>query len=432
MVKIAAKIVFSIVSLTALGFCVAYVMEDIWRRVTGPEAVAVAEEEAEVLAAAESRESWQAELERTALQEEAFADRLMAEGEVEGGLMLSFALGDRSDGQLEEYFVELMARDLDDYRAVEYAGRVLQEIAQRQPELAVALLSAMTPAERERLVPSVARGWTLRDPAAAFSWIDTAWVQEDGAYIDRNLQNELYASAMDALVGEGKEYALAAKILAGLADPELKAELTEQVAHRIVRDGPENALDRLAGLDTGVFDTSVMDAVAEQWAARDGVGAADWVLSNEEEMSSSGVRSIAKHLTLGAEEEALVGFHQGLVTVERRDTVASEVARLKARREPLASAEWVHSIESPPVRRRAVFDALYEIGYEDFGKSVNYIDYVYEPADVERGAVVYSTLRDWLDVDVEAVAGYLGSGRANLSESLSEELLVELERVPHG
>ncbi|MDQ8186511.1 hypothetical protein [Pelagicoccus sp. SDUM812002] len=376
--------------------------------------------------------AWQEQLAEEATDEIDFSDRVLREGDRKGGLILELALDKLSASQLELHFVELMARDLDDYRAVDYAGRVLQEIAHRSPELGVALLSAMAPAEKELLVPSVAKGWTLSDPDGAFAWIEVAWIVEDGGYIDRALQNDLYTNAMGVLVGELRQYEQAAGVLAGLTDPELKAELTEQVAHRMVSDGPESALDRLAALDTGVFDSSVMDAVAEQWAARDGPGAADWVLENEAEMSPKGVRSIAKHLTLGAKEEALVGFHDGLGEARKRDTVASEVARLKARREPLASAEWARAIESPQSRQRAVMDALYEIGFEDFGSSVGYIDSVYELQDETRSPVVFSTLKGWLSVDVDAVAGYLGSGRANLSEGLSEELLLEMELLPQG
>lgn len=434
--KVAAKIVSSILMLMALGFCVAFVLEEIGRRALGPAGPVLAGVESEVSESGTtslvSVEALAEDLARSVRDEIGFADRVLGGGEVEGGLMLALALGDLGVSELESHFVELMARDLDDFRAVEYAGRALQEIASREPELAVGLLSAMSPAERERLVPSLARGWVLVDPEAAFSWIGSAWVMADGGYIDRRLQNSLYLNAMDELVVERRDYALAAETLSGLADPELREQLTELVARRIVRDGPENALDRLAGEQSGVFDVSVMDAIAEQWASRDGVGAAAWVLENEEEMSSAGVRSIAKHLAVSAEGEALLGFHEGLLTVAKRDSVAAEAARLKARREPVASADWARAIEGSEARRAAVFEALYEIGFEDFSSSVDYIDYVYDAADADRAPVVYSTLKDWLAVDLDAVAGYLGSGRAQLSADLSEELLVELERLAKG
>lgn len=436
-VRLASRIAFTIMTLTALGFCVAFFMAQKWRQSKESE---TAREETSSLASGvppdpstvENLPDWEDQLAKEAKDEVDFADRILREGDRKGGLLLELALEALSGGELEEHFMELMARDLDNHRAVDYAGRVLQEIAERTPDLAVLLLGAMTPAEKALLVPSVARGWTVSDPEAAFAWIDMAWRAAEGGYIDRSLQNDLYVGAMDALVGELRDYEGAAKVLAEVVDPTLKAELTKLVAHRIVGDGPEYALDRLAELSTGIFDASVMDAVAEQWASRDGAGAAGWVLDNEAEMSPSGVRSIAKHLALGAEVETLVGFHEGLTELGKRDTVASEVARLKARREPLVSAEWARAIESPSTQQRAVLDALSEIGYEDFGSAVGYIDSVYEPEDEGRAPVVYTTLKGWLAVDVDAVAGYLGSGRANLSANLSDELLLELELLPRG
>lgn len=413
-------------------------MEEIWLRAarggadasvetTSSQSSVLLEEKTSV-----DKEDWKTALWEETAREETFADQVLREGEAEGGLMLSLALGRLEVPQLESYFMEWMARDLEDFRAVSYAGRVLQEIAERDPALGVTLLGALTPAEKGQLVPAVARGWVVRDASAAFSWIDTAWVEADGAYIDRALQNSLYLNAMDALASRQKDYAMAAATLEGLADPQLKEELTELVARQIVRDGPENALDRLAETESGIFDASIMDVVAEQWAARDGVGAADWVLANEAEVSSQGARSIAKQLTLNLNTEAVVEFHQGLESVQRRDAVASEVARVKARREPVDSAGWIRAIEQPVARERAVFDALFEIGYEDFGSSVGYIDLVYAVEDLERGPVVFSTLKDWLAVDVEAVAGYLGSGRANLTAALSEDLLRAIESGLEG
>lgn len=436
--RLAAKIAFSLLTLTALGFCAAFVREQIWRDAAGPAAASSSEKgepsslELGSLETEVAGLDWREQLSRQAADEADFADRILREDDWSGGLLLSASLGELSGEQLEEHFMELMARDLEDYRAVDYAGRVLQEIAERSPDLGVALLSVLKAAEKERLVSSVARGWTVRDPAAAFSWIESVWAQADGQYIDRALQNSLFASAMDSLVGELGNYELAAETLAGIADPDLKAALTARVAHTLVRDGPENALERLASMDSGVFDTSVMDAVAEQWAARDGIGASQWVLDNEGEMSPAGVRSIAKQLTLGGADEALAGFHAGLAELQKRDTVASEVARLKARREPVVSAGWVLAIESSAARQQAVQQALYEIGYEDLGNSVNFIDSVYAFEDAERSPVLFTALKDWLAVDSEAVADFLGSGRANLSASLSEDLLQEIEVLPRG
>lgn len=439
--KLVLKIVFYFACLVALGFCVAFVFDELRQRVAqdvrGPlvlqrgESVSPAME-AERAAALPLRggdAGWRERLGEAALAEISFTDGLLERSEREGELTLEIALSGLEVAELEDQFVELMARDLEDYRALQFAGRVLQEIAERDPTLAVSLLGAMRPAERETLAAAVAKGWTAVDPRGAFNWIQDAWIAPDGAYIDRETQNQLYIHAMDTLVGELKDYQLAADTLEGIVDPDLRVELIDLVAHQIVRDGPEAAFERLAGVDSSVFDLSILDAVAEQWAARDSLGAADWALANEVEISQTGVRSIARHLSLETREEALRGFHSDLETEQNRDAVAAEVARLRARRDPEGSASWARAIERPQAKQAAVLDALYEIGYESFGRSVGYIDAVYELGEEARSPVVFATLRNWLGVDLDAVVGYLGTGQANLSVEQGEALLQEMEGV---
>lgn len=356
-----------------------------------------------------------------------FADELLLENVVKGGLILEYTLADLNADELEEQFIELMARDLEDRRAVRYASRVLREVARREPKRGVELLHALSPAEKEKLVPALAKGWAASEPAAAIAWIETAWIDEQGEYIDRSLQNHLYIEAMDTIMGELRNYEFAIAALNEVIDPQLKRELTEMVARRVVADGPENALDRLALSGSDMLDLSIMDAIAEEWAARDGMGAMNWTLLNQTELSPSGVRSIAKQLVLNRNMDSVVGFHQGLESVVRKDSVAAEVARLNARRNPVESANWVLAIVDENARSDAVYDALYEIGYENFNRSIDYIDYVYAVKEPQRAPILYSTLKDWLVVDLEAVVGYLGSGRSNLTTEMSQDLLHSVE-----
>ncbi|MBC2607133.1 hypothetical protein [Pelagicoccus albus] len=431
--KLAAKIVLSIFALGAVWLYAAYlVMDTPWR----DRATRTAEGKSEELAEAEKPVDLLEEARRgvvlAAFDEQHFTDSILGRDDFEGGLLLAEGLREMSSDQLERHFVELMARDLEDRRSLDYAGRVLREIASREPELGVGLLGALTPAEKVEMASFVVEGWTGEDPEAAFGWARSAWLGPDGGFIDRDLQNRLTAVAVDTLVLEQEDYAKAATFLQELVDPQLRAELTGLVAQRIVGDGPERALDRLAMMEDGFFDSPILDAVAEQWAARDGEGAASWVLANEGDMSDLGVRNVARELTLASQEAALGDLYEGLVSVSKRYSVAAEAARLMARRDPAGSADWARAIGEPIARREAVFNALAEIGYESFSSSVDYIDYVYEAADAERMPVVFTTLKDWLSVDGEAVAGYLGSGRANLSADLSDELLEALVASPNG
>lgn len=432
-VRAAIKISFAIFALTGIGFCVAYLMDEaLHRTMDGRVGRGVAESRSDDLESPDAPLS-ESGTEATSGEivtvpetgvEAALADRLLAESSLRAELRLLDAVGELETNELEDMFVELMARDLEDGGAVTYAGHVLRELAARSPEAAVALLYALPPAEKEKLVASVAEGWVASEPDQAFEWIESAWVDAEGGFIDRSLQNELYIQAMDTLVADPENFALAGRYVDRVADPALKQQLVKLVARRVVQNGPEAALERLAGSESAVFDTAVMDAIAEEWAARDEVGAMAWTLSNEEEVSPTGVRSIAKQLSLRADDASLRQFHQNLETTARRDSVAAEAARLAARRDPIASADWALAIAEPSAKREAVLEALYEIGYENFEQSVDYVDVVYPPHEPDRVPVLYTTLKEWMPIDRSAVATYLESGRARLPDGVAEEILL--------
>ncbi|MDQ8202244.1 hypothetical protein [Pelagicoccus sp. SDUM812003] len=373
--------------------------------------------------AEEEGADWRSSLSLGAIDEREFADRLLEENEVASELLLEASLKDLDAAGLQARFIELMARDLDDRRSVEYAGRVLREIAKLDPQMGVALLYEMTPAEREQLVPSLARGWVASDPAAAFRWIETAWIDVEGSFIDRDLQNRLFVNAMDAFLSEDGDYAFAASVLHGVVDPELRETLVQQVAERMVMDGPETAFARLAELENSILDQSVLDAVADQWAARDSVGAMEWALGNEMDVSSKAARSIAKQLVLNGQTDSLLTFFAGLEDLEKRDSVAAEAARLSARRDLERSANWALAIEDPLDRRLAVQDGLRELGFESVQRTVAYVEAVYGEQGADRESLVFESLVSWLEVDEDAVVDFLGSGRANLSQASSEVLL---------
>ncbi len=434
--KLAVKIAASIAVLAALGFCVAFVAEQVWRDARSFAAGGESPKRTGAAAVLERGELGSADA-RAGLSRPAAApganvdaaalpyiERLVAAGAARGSLLLEATVAELESAQLEAVFVELMARDLESGAALDWAGRTLREIAQRDPIQGMALLYALRPAEREALAASLVRGWVASDPQGAFDWIENAWIDAEGNFIDRALQKELFAEGMETLVSELRRYDEGMAALERVVDPELKTQLRRQVARSVVRDGPEAALERMAAADSAALDSAVMDAIAAEWAARDGAGAMRWTLENEAEVSSVGVRSIAKQLALERMDADLAGFHQGLEAVSKRDAVAAEAARLLARRDPLRSADWALAIEERNAKRLAVLDAIGEIGYDSFGQTVDYVDYVYARTEPDRTPILYTTLKSWVAVDRPAVVEYLISDRAGLPESLSEEILL--------
>lgn len=418
--RIAAQVAFAMFALVALGFCMAFALEEMLARATtadaaGRSAPAQAPRAAPRALAADSL---------PVAGDPLFADELFAAGASAAGFRLESALPEMDAAELEDRFVEFMSRDLEDARSVGFAGRILQELARRQPERAAALLYALTPAEKEKLVPSLARGWVAADEASAFAWIETAWIDPDGEYIDRELQNRLYIESVDTLAGL-RDFDAAARRVEGVADPDLKRRLVDLLARRIVADGPELALDRMAASRDEVLDTAILEAISEEWSARDPIGAMEWALGNQEEVSPGAARAVAKQLAINQLRKPLIDFHDGFRDRATRDSVASEAARLLARREPVVSADWILAIEGSAAKFAAVQDALYEIGYERFSASVDYIDYVYRREEPERMPVLYSALKDWVLIDRASVQAYLQSERAGMDPALSGEILAQ-------
>ncbi len=403
----------AIAGLTALGFCVAFAVEQILRE--AGEAVA-------------RRVVVEKVVERSVVGDEtgagALVDGALGESGPGGALRLEAAMKGRSLEGQEEVFLELMARDLEGGRVMGHAGLALREIARRDPARAVGLLYALRPGEREALAVSMVSGWVESDVAGAFGWIEGGWTDPEGNFVDRGLQNELWRRGIETLVAEQGRYGEAIALAEGVVDPTLRAELVGILARNIALEGPEAALARLELSSSDALDGAIMDAVALEWAARDGEGALRWTLANEDEVSVSGVRGIAKQLSLGGATDGLRSFHGGLRTEPRREAVAAEAARLQARRDPVAAADWVLAIGRPAAKRDAALGALREMGYDSFGQSVDFVELVFERTEAERVPVLHATLMDWARVDRASVVEYLISERAGLPDAVSEQILL--------
>lgn len=335
---------------------------------------------------------------------------------------LERVLAAASGEELDALFVDFMSRDLEGGFWRELAGETLREIARRDGYAGMAALYALGPAERAILAESLARGWVAHDSQAAFDWIAQAWIDAEGTFVDRDLQNRLFRVGIDALLERGERFGEAAAVLRGVRDPQERAFLAERVAEKIVQDGPERALERLALIEAGDLDVSVMDAISREWAARDSAGAADWTIANQGEISERGARGIARQLAVEERTELLRSFHASLREGSKRDAVAAEAARLSARRDPLASGEWVHAIEGSDRKRFAVSDALREIGYDDFEHSLDYIEFAFGSDQEGKGPVLLAALEDWTRVDASKVEVFL-SGRSDFFAIMARKKL---------
>ena len=311
--------------------------------------------------------------------------------------------------QLEAFYHDSLAFDFESSRAFEAAAIALRKIASQDPEKALVLLYGLSPANKERLASALATGWTQLDPLSAWDWIDSAWIDSDGEFIDRELQNTMFRDALNLVLDEREDYQLAAHLLASVVEPDLRLELADLIAFHVVSKNPAQALDRMDFKDDAFLDSAIMDAVISEWARRDSIGAMEWTLSNEDQVTSQGAKEIAKDLLLNGVSQKLVAFHSELNSVYKRDAVASESSRLLARRNPIDSIAWLASVESLNSRYDAYFDSLYELGHDDFGSSIEYAELANSVAELDRETVFLEALQSWTLVDPGQVRNYLDS-----------------------
>ena len=175
---------------------------------------------------------------------------------------------------------QALSFDLQSAKAYEAAGLTLQKIATQDAAKALELLYTLTPAEKERLSRELAIGWARADPNSTWDWIDSAWVDSSGAYIDRRLQNGLFRETLDIVLEEHEDYQMAAGMLASVVEPDLKLELADLIAFHVVSKNPAEALERMRFQSDDLLDSAIMDAVIEEWAQQDSIGAMEWTLAS--------------------------------------------------------------------------------------------------------------------------------------------------------
>lgn len=356
-------------------------------------------------------------------QMEAIVGSFLESQEKEGDFTLGRKLSGLSLDELEEFYIEELSFYLEDRGAFEASGLALQSIASQDPRRALELLYSLTPSEKARLATALSGGWAKYDAVSAWDWIDSAWIDDSGEYIDRDLQNEMFHGTLEVVLSEHRNYQLAADLLKTVMEPGLRLELANLIAFHVVSENPAQTLNQLDFTSDDLLDSAIMDAVIDEWAQRDSRGAMTWTLENQDQVTSKGARFIAEDLILNEVYQDLERFHSNLQSPFKRDSVAWESARLFARRNPDVSISWLATIESSASRYDAYYDSLYEIGHDDFGSTVRFAELAYGVASLDREEALFGALQGWSVIDPERVHSYLDSSDA-LNESVRLSSLV--------
>ncbi len=355
---------------------------------------------------------------------EAIVGSFLESQKEEGIFTLERKLTALSLDELEEFYIEALSFDLENRRAFEAAGLALQSIASQDPRRALELLYALTPSEKERLATALSDGWARYDAVSAWDWIDSAWIDANGEYVDRDLQNKMFHGTLEVVLSEQRNYQLATDLLSSVVEPGLRLELADLIAFYVVSENPAQTLDRLDFSSDAMVDSAIMDAVIDEWAQRDSLGAMAWTLENQDQVTTKGARLIAKDLVLNGVYQSLKDFHLELQSPYKRDSVASESARLLARRNPNDSISWLAAIESSVTKYSAYYDSLYEIGHDDFDSTVRYAELAYGVANLDREDALFEALQGWSVIAPGKVLSYLESSDG-LDESARLSALME-------
>jgi len=400
-----------------------------WERAGEPSAVETEDAPAPPPTPAEPTASAAASAEPAGL---ALAERFLDEASLSSErAAIREGFADAAMATLEGLFVEGIAREWEDRRALELAGAALREVAERDPLAALSLLRALGPMERERLAPAVARGWASDDLVEAWEWIETAWAEAGGGYIDRSLQREMHLQALDAALTQSGDFATAVALYGRTPDPQLKAEIATLVARRLVSDNPAYAWERLDFETVEGVDAAIMDAVALEWSRRDAPGAAQWALANRDQLSGTAIRWIAKGLSLSGLEGGLRQLREGLGR-GGGDLVAAEAARLAARRRPEEAGGWLRTIGSSSVWSSATLEALEEVGYEDFERTLRLVNAAEPPGSPRRLEALFFALQLWSEVDPEQARAFAASDKVGLAPGPRRQLEQALSLLPAG
>ncbi|MCH6256260.1 hypothetical protein MLD52_06855 [Puniceicoccaceae bacterium K14] len=308
--------------------------------------------------------------------------------------------------------------------SIEVAGIALQEIARKEPGLALTLLYSQDPYIREELAESLISGWSETDPLSAWDWVESAWMDKEGNFVDRALQNQLSEAAMIVILKKHDDIPMAATLASMTLQPDLKNELVMAIAEHVVSVDPESALSKFEFEGDESVDIAIMNSVIEQWSEQDLSGALTWALQNESEISEVGMRSLAKQTILNSNASAVDEARAQILDSDKQDAFISEAARLYVRQDLVTSAQWISSVADSENKAEATNDALYELGYEDFDTTIVLLDLVYDGEGGPSIDLLRDTLEGWEEEDSKRVIRYLESGQVN--PLVAEQLLLEM------
>lgn len=345
----------------------------------------------------------------------------LAEIDIEEALEASDQLSPEDTHQL---LSEAFALPASDYRRSRMIRGLLRQLAETDPVGALELAQNIgSLRETERANMEILRIWGKNDPAAALTW-----AQQSLAMEPIRTQNNMLLAIYRGYAISNPEAAFSAAM--GLptdseADRRLQENALESIINQQINNGGLLAaklqIELMADSNT---KTSLMREMIDEWAEFDPEGAAAYVASLGNDVSTSYKTALVGEWA-ESDPEAAAAW---LSTLPEGDPAiaqaSSQIIREWTKYDLTASAEWLNSLPDSPELDRAVMNYTQRAAQEDPETAMSWAESI--NSDWMRTRTMERVAGSWKAADPEAFESYLANS------DFSDEQKQRLQNASEG
>lgn len=219
------------------------------------------------------------------------------------------------------------------------ASDLIHRVASENPQAAMSLLNVMTGQQRLMSIRSIAQVIAVNDPQQAIEWLALldhdsrqsavqgmmqGWAQQDPVLAAEYISaNQDYRNSIGSVIGAyaRAEPSQALKWLMGFGDEELMVQHASQLFSGWAQGDPIGAAQMISEHRDSIWAASGVRTVVSMWANNSPADAAAWLASLPDNMTSSGVRPLARQWSQQDINGAL-GWAQDLATPLRDNALS--------------------------------------------------------------------------------------------------------------
>lgn len=298
-----------------------------------------------------------------------------------------------------------------DYRRSRMIGSLLNQLAETAPQDALALaqeIGSLRDTERARV--GILEVWAKNDPAAALAWAKVELANEPL----RSLSSQMLAIYR----GYAKSNPQAAFAAALAMDASTSGQqriqsyaLEEIIEQQIENGGLLDAKLQVELLEEGETKNRLLSELVDEWASYDPVGAAAYVESLGEDVSSAVKARLVGEWAENDPEAAAAWLSAREVDEETLGQASTAIIRQWTRYDMAASAEWLNSQPSSPALDRAVMSYTYRAAQEDPASAMTWAESI--DNDWMRTRMMQHVAGTWKNDDPGTFQSYIDNSELN-------------------